>query len=155
MKHILGLIIFLIVIGVGVVLGYKYLPTKTVPEKPKTEYIASDLTEVILYDTEYNESLKLVRGSKVYVYSKEIVNEDSTYKKVTYDNKEYLVNINNLVKKEKDVVKENELYVRTSTTIYKDMDTAEILSFVKKGEKVEVVGFDKINEDGTVNKYKI
>jgi len=154
-KHILGLLTLLFLLVVTIVLLIKFLPTKQVEETPKTGYIASDTYDAVLYDNEYNEALKLIRGSKVYVYSKDIVNEELTYKKVKYNNTEYLVKVNNIVEKDSDIVKENELYVRTSTTIYKNLETAEILSFVKKGEKVEVVGFDKLNEDGSVNKYKI
>lgn len=154
-KHIFGLIILLFLAVITILLAIKFAPTKTLEETPITHYVASDSYEVTLYDTEYNESLKLTRGNKVYVYSKETVNDDTTYKRVKYDKKEYLINVKNLVKKENDVVKENELFVRTNTTIYKNLDTAEILSFVKKGEKVEIVGFDKLNEDGSVNKYKI
>jgi len=154
-KHIFALIVLLFLAIITILLVIKFANAKTLEETPSTEYIASDSYEVTLYDIEYNESLKLIRGNKVYVYSKDIVNENTTYKRVKYNENEYLVNVNNLVKKENDIVKENELFVRTSTTIYKSTDSAEILSFVKKGEKVEIVGFDKLNEDGSVNKYKI
>ena len=154
-KHMPELIILLFLLIITIFLVIKFAPTIELEETPVTQYIASDSYDVTLYDIEYNESLKLTRGNKVYVYSKDIVNENTTYKRVKYDEQEYLVNVNNLVKKENEIVKENELFVRTSTTIYKNIDSAEILSFVKKGEKVEIVGFDKLNEDGSVNKYKI
>ena len=154
-KHILriSILIFLLVITILIII--KFSGKVNLKETPNTGYIASDNSEVILYDEEYNESLKLTRGNKVYVYEKEISNENNTYKKIKYDDKEYLVNINNLVKKEESVVKEEKLYVRTNTTIYKNLESAEILSYVKKGEVVEIIGFDKLNEDGSVNKYKI
>ena len=154
-KHIILLISLFVLLGALGCGIFMFMDKKTVPEVPVKSFVASDSYEAILYDTEYNESLKLTRGSEVYVYSSEIKTEDVTYKKVKYNNKEYLMNINNIVKQSEDVVKENELFVRTSSTIYKSTDTAEILSHVKKGEKVEVVGFDKLNEDGSVNKYKI
>jgi len=153
-KHILILFVILLITA-GILLLAKFAPIESVPEIPEEGYVASEELEVVLYDEEYNESINLIRGSKVYVYSNEITNEEDIYKKVLYDDIEYLVKVNNIVEKESDVVKEKELYVRTSTTIYKNLDSAEILSFVKKGEKVEVVGFDKLNLDGTVNKYKI
>ena len=154
-KHTLGLITLIILLIVVVLLIIKFYPSKTLEETPTVGYVASNNYEVTLYDIEYKESLKLTRGNKVYVYSEDIVNENITYKKIKYNKKEYLVNIDNLAKKDKDVVKESELYVRTSTTIYKNLDSAEILSFVKKGEKVEIIGFDKLNDDGSVDKYKI
>ncbi len=154
-KHIFILITLLVLLGAIILLAIKFSDKKEVVEKPEKGYVASDINEVVLYDIEYNEALNIIRGSEVYVYSSDIINEEVTYKKVKYNNKEYLVKVNNLVKKSEDVVKENILYVRTSSTIYKSADTAEILSFVKKGESVEVIGFDKLNKDGSVNKYKI
>lgn len=154
-KHILRILMLVFLLIVTILVIIKFSGKINLKETPNTGYIASDNNEVILYDEEYNESIKLTRGSKVYVYSKEITNENNTYKKVKYKNKEYLVNINNLVKDSNDVVKENTLYIRTSTTIYKNLDSAQILSFVKKGESVEIIGFDKLNKDGSVNKYKI
>lgn len=154
-KHILGLFILLFLLVVIVLLLIKFNNKPVLEETPTVGYIASREFEITLYDEEYNESLKLTRGSEVYVYSSELENENIIYKKVKYNKKEYLVNINNIVEKSEDVIKEKELYVRTSTTIYKSTDSAEILSFVKKGEKVEVIGFDKLNEDGSVNKYKV
>ena len=154
-KHIFRIFILIILLSVTVLLIIKFGNKVTLSETPSTGYIASDINEVMLYDEEYNESIKLTRGNKVYVYSKEIKNEENTYKKIKYNNKEYLVNVNNLVKKEDSVIKEEKLFVRTNATIYKSLDSAEILSYVKKGENVEIVGFDKLNEDGSVNKYRI
>ena len=154
-KHIVLLIALVILFSCVILLLIKFSDKVELKETLKEAYIASNENEVILYDSEYKEVVKLTRGIKVNVYSKELTNEDKKYKKIEYKNKEYLVDIDNVVLKEKDVVKEDTLYVRTSSTIYKDLETAEILSFVKKGEKVEIIGFDKLNEDGTVNKYKI
>ena len=154
-KKIFCFIILLFLLVVIILLLIKFKDKTPLSETPISGFVASDVNEVILYDNEYNESIKLTRGSKVYIYSEKINNEEKLYKKVKYNNKEYLVNINNLVEKNEDVVKEQKLYVRTSTTIYKNLDSAEILSFVKKGEEVDIIGFDKLNEDGSVNKYKI
>lgn len=154
-KHILRISILIFLLAITILLIFKFSGKVNLSETPVTNYIASDINEVVLYDKEYNESMKLTRGNKVYVYSKKITNEDNTYKKIKYKDKEYLINVNNLVKEEKSVVKEEKLYVRTNSTIYKSLDSAEILSYVKKGETVEIIGFDKLNEDGSVNKYKI
>ncbi len=154
-NHVLRIIMLAILFIVIILLIIKFSGKVELNETPSTGYIASDINEVVLYDEEYNESMKLTRGSKVYVYSKEITNKDNTYKKVKYNKEEYLINVNNLVKDEKSVVKEETLYLRSSSTMYKNLDSAEILAFVKKGEAVEIVGFDKLNEDGSVNKYKV
>ena len=47
------------------------------------------------------------------------------------------------------------MYVRTYLTVYKNLDNAEILSTINKGEKLDIIGFDKLLDDGTVNKYQI
>ena len=117
-KHILILFVILLITA-GILLLAKFAPIESVPEIPEEGYVASEELEVVLYDEEYNESINLIRGSKVYVYSNEITNEEDIYKKVLYDDIEYLVKVNNIVEKESDVVKEKELYVRTSTTIIK------------------------------------
>ena len=154
-KHGLSFFILIFLLIVSVLLLSKFNTKIELNETPKLGFVASTHKQITLYDLEYTESLKLTRGTKIYVYSSDIVNEDITYKKIKYNNTEYLVNVNNIVNKSEEVVREQELYVRTSSTIYKTLDTAEILSFVKKGEKVEIIGFDKLNDDGSVNKYKI
>lgn len=154
-KHILIISILLILLVATILLILKFNNKTSFKESMNEVYIAGIDNEVVLYDLEYKESLKLSRGMKVYVYSNDIINEEVSYKKIKYNDKEYLINSENVVKKDSEVIKEKELYVRTSATIYKDNKTATILSFVKKGEKVDIVGFDKINEDGSVNKYKI
>jgi len=154
-KRILRLSILVILLIVTILLIVKFSDKIHLSETPSTGYVASDINEVTLYDKEYNESMKLTRGNKVYVYSKKITDEDNTYKKIKYNKKEYLININNLFNDNNDIVKEEKMYVRTTTTIYKNDNTAEILSNVKKGEEVEIIGYDKLNKDGSVNKYKI
>ena len=47
------------------------------------------------------------------------------------------------------------MYVRTNLTVYKDAETSKISSLIKKGEKLEIIGFDKVDDKGNVNKYKI
>ena len=63
--------------------------------------------------------------------------------------------VEDLVKEEKDVVKEEEMYVRTSLTLYEDIDSISIKGLIKKGEKVEILGYNNLNEDGSVDVYKV
>ena len=123
-------------------------------ESIQTNYISSETSEVILYDLEYNESIKISRGEKVNVYNFKEKKEDDIYIKIKYNDEFYLINQNNLVSNEQDIVKEKELFVRTNLTVYKDSSSSKILSYIKKGERVEIIGFDKL-EVGIVNKYKI
>ena len=120
-----------------------------------TNYIASDELKVVLYDLNYNEISSIVRGSEVSKHEKVYVKDDAKFAKIEYNNEYYMVNVDNLVDKIEDVVKEKELYVRTSVTVYKEGDSSKIVSFVKKGEKLDVIGYYDLKEDGTVTRYKV
>ncbi len=52
-------------------------------------------------------------------------------------------------------VKETEVYVRTPVTIYAEEKGPAIASFAEKGRRLEVTGFDRLEHDGKVNKYKV
>ena len=99
-RHIFGLVTLLFLLVIVILLLIKFLPTKEIEETPTISYIASNTYDAVLYDSEYNEALKLIRGSKIYVYSKDIVNDENTYKKVKYNNNEYLISVNNIVDKD-------------------------------------------------------
>lgn len=155
-KKVIILILILTVVIVSIILISKFLSNdKETKEKTNKNYISSDINEVILYDLEYKESTKIVRGSEVFAYKYKEKVDDVIYIKIKYNDKFYLIEENNLTTDREKIIKEKELYVRTSSTIYKESDSSKISSFVKKGEKLEILGYDKINSDGSVNKYKI
>ncbi len=54
-----------------------------------------------------------------------------------------------------DVVRETEVYVRTPVTVYAEKEGPAIASFAPKGSCLKVAGFDRMNKDGSVNKYKV
>ena len=155
----IGAIIILIIITLAIIL----LSNKTNINLTKTyeKLLASEENTINTFT--YNEETKnlettspLPRNTKVKTTMKDKITKDQTnYIKVKYDGKEYYINEDNLVNNEKEVVKEKERYVRTSVTIYTQKDDYKITSFAKKGSKLDVVGFDEIKKDGTVNKYKI
>jgi len=118
-------------------------------------FIASDQVSVDLYDESFEIVNSVTRGSKVEIIEKNIVNNNNNYTKIKYSGKEYYVLDLNLVKDNLDVVKENQMYVRTSLTLYKGSDSSKILSKIKKGEKLEIIGYDYLKTDGSVNKYEI
>ena len=49
-----------------------------------------------------------------------------------------------------DVVLEDTLYVRTSYNLLKDLN-GNLLDLVKKGSSVEIIGFNKLLSDGSVD----
>ena len=161
-KNIFLLLISIVLIG-SVFYGGRYLLTRTIAiiiEKTTDAYIGATSPSVQIYNMDYTEADKVVRGTKVTLYDKDIIkegeNEDSvTYKKIRYDKETYLINPDNVVSKYEDAVMEATKYVRTSITVYVDSDTIDIKSYLKKGTELEITGFDKLNKDGTVNMYKI
>lgn len=156
----IGAIIIILIIAIFAII---LLPNKTNINLTKTyeKLLASEENTINTFT--YNEETKnlettspLPRNTKVKTTMKDKITKDQTnYIKVKYDGKEYYINEDNLVNNEKEVVKEKERYVRTSVTIYTQKDDYKITSFAKKGSKLDVVGFDEIKKDGTVNKYKI
>lgn len=112
-------------------------------------YLASNQKELeVLNDKE--ETVKLVRGIQVTVLETE---EEKA--QVQYKREIYYIPISNLVENEDDIVQEKKLFVRTPVTLYEDSETATIKGFIKKGEEVEVIGYDTILSDGTVSKYQV
>ncbi len=135
---------------------------KIIPEKivENDMYVASGDLTVQLYDLEYNKVETITRGTKVKVFFKDLTNENNEednniYVKIIYNEKEYLILKNDLVDELQNTVLETERFVRTPASIYKDSENVDILGIVKKGEKIEIIGFDKFLSDGNVSKYKI
>ena len=122
-------------------------------------YLASSDNMIKLYiqdeDVKLKEDNDLVRVTKVDSYKDTINDNDKEYVKIEYDKNIYYVSTDNLVKNENDVVQEKIKYVRTSVTVYQNSEDSKIESFIKKGNKLDIVGYDKLLEDGTVNMYKI
>ena len=124
----------------------------------KAYYLASAGTEVITYSETGEESVTLPRGSKVVYHSSKNKKLDSgeelfafTFKDKTY----YLKNYDIFVKEENESVLEKTVYVRTPQNLYEKLDSSHLLTLVDKGTNLTVIGFDKLNSDGTVNSYYV
>ncbi len=152
------ILVALLCLIIAIVIVYKLLIGAKNILVNKQYYISSDNPIVKLYSYE-EEKLKeekdISRGVKVNSNDKSINVDNTDYIKIKYDNEEYFINKNNLTEDKNNIVLEKERYVRTSVTIYKDSENPYIESFVKKGNKLDIVGYDKLNSDGTVNMYKI
>jgi hypothetical protein len=144
------IILFLLVLVIGGGLYFvNYLNNK---KKTETRYLASSDLKITLKDEEGKDAKDVVRGIKVDYY----INQDNdNTAKIKLDNNEYYLDKNYLVKELKDTVLEKEIYVRTSYNINKDLDSTDLLTLAKKGDKLEVIGFDKLDKDGRVNMYKV
>jgi len=120
-----------------------------------TGYLTSSTYEVTLYDMEYKEALSLTRGTAISYTDNIIQYEEKVYYLVHYENKDYYAFTHNVTKEEGDCIQEKIMYVRTPVTVYKDSTSVSILSTIKKGEEVNIVGYDYLYHDGSVHKYKI
>ena len=155
------LLVGLFIFGVVKLTDGLFDKAKEIVDKGKPAYLASAEYEIQLYDMNYQESIKLIRGAEVTLFEKEVEQKDesgkilNTYRKVKYEDKEYLLSNDYLVQTKEEVVQEPEMYVRTPLTIYKSSDGIEIVTHAKKGSKLEIIGYDKLNDDGSVNMYKV
>ena len=149
-------IILILIIGIIIFFTSK---GKNISIGKSSMYLAGDTNKVTTYIMDEDNSLKenseLVRGKKVIYSGKKVNMNDNEYLLIEFDNKEYYVNAKQLVKNVKDVVLEKERYVRTSVTVYENETDSKIASFIKKGNKLDIIGYDKLFDDGNVNMYKI
>lgn len=152
---IIGIILCLIAIGIIILIN----KGKGITINKTDMYLASDSTKVEIYTIDEEGNLvsedELLRGTKVLSLNKEYVAEEYKYTKVQYENSIYYVFSDNLTLNEKDVVLEDTKYVRTSATVYENEIDSKINSFIKKGNTLEIIGYDKLLDDGQVNMYKI
>lgn len=155
--RVLAFVIILILI-IGIIIFFTSRG-KNISIGKSSMYLAGDTNKVTTYIMDEDNSLKenseLVRGKKVIYSGKKVNMNDNEYLLIKFDNKEYYVNAKQLVKNVKDVVLEKERYVRTSVTVYENETDSKIASFIKKGNKLDITGYDKLLDDGNVNMYKI
>ena len=118
-------------------------------------YVASSNLSVPLYDMSFNEVEKLIRGTEVIINGDKITNNNLEYYKINYNKNEYYILVNDLAKEESGIVKEKEMYVRSSLTLYEDINSINIKGLVEKGEKLEILGYNNLNDDGSVDVYKV
>lgn len=118
-------------------------------------YVASDQAKVSLYNDQFEEVGKIVRGQQVDVYKKTIINDKITYQTIKYQKKIYYLKKDNLVSEKKDVIKEQYLFVRTPTIIYRDLEEGTIEGVALKGTKWEVMAFNFIDDEGYVDAYQV
>ena len=113
-------------------------------------YLSSGQQYVELYDTNFNKVKELPRGIKV-IELETIKNNEETYIKIQYEQEEYLVKQENI---SENIIQEKTIFVRTPCILYENELDGKILSSIKKGEQLEIIGYDNIT-DGKVNMYKV
>lgn len=149
-------IIVLMVLVISIIFSfcfYLYYKNYVSKNTKETRYLCSDNLKVTLYNEALENVLEIVRGEKVTIFPKQILEEN--YVKVLYNNLEYYAMLDNLTEKKEEIVKENEVYVRTSYNLNESFDSNKLLDLVLKGEKLEVIGYDTLLSDGNVLMYKV
>lgn len=143
----------------GIVFVISLIKNKGFAISKSDMYLASYDSMVSLYVKDDNGNIvsdkEIVRGTKVVSLNKEVTYEEAKYMEVEYEDGKYYVLSENLVNNAKDVVLEDVKYVRTSVTVYENEVDSKIESFIKKGNEIEITGYDKLLDDGEVNMYKI
>lgn len=161
-KIIILVFISLIFVLLSLFLFYKLYPTlnKEKLVELKEYYVASNkpTTDIFVLNKERNmmESSKdIIRGTKIISDNKIISINDVKYLEILEGENKYYIKEENAVEEIKKIVLEKEKYVRTSVTVYQNEKDSKIESFIKKSNKIEIIDFDKIDESGNVNMYKI
>lgn len=151
---ILGVLVvsfFLFLIIAKIINGTKNVISNIVSENM---YLSSIDSTVELYSDDFTVVENIARGTLVNTYN-EVEHDETTYKKIKYNKHDYYVKKESLTKSIDDVVKEEKVYVRTPVTVYENSDDIKIIGFASKNSALEVIGYNKILTDGTVDMYKV
>ena len=156
-KRIIIALILLIAIIIVLIKGVSFTKDKLIV---KEYYLSSDTNSIPIYSYDkeqntMNETKKIPRGTKVKSSQDSININDISYKEVSLKDEKFYVNDINLTEDKDKVVTETKKYVRTSVTVYKNETDSKISSFIKKGNEIDITGYDKLDDDGNVKMYKI
>lgn len=141
---IVGIFIVVFLFGIIIKKGIAFLN----PEM-KEMFLASSDTNAPIYNSENKQVQKIVRGTKVNVYVDTLKDE---YVKVKINDEKKYVLKENLVEDFKNIVLEKEIYMRTPMVL---TNKTKINTFIPKATKLEIIGFDEIDEKGEVLNYKV
>ena len=153
-------LIIMVIFILGIILYFLYKDSNEISYKDM--YVSSYDNEVDIYklvsDGEVSKLVKdnnVYRGLKVLSSDEVLTFLDKSYVMVVIDDIEYYIEQNNLVSDEDKVVKEEYIYTRSATSVIEDINDPKILGLSKKGERLEVIGYDYLDEYGNVNMYKV
>lgn len=129
----------------------------------KTAFLASDrpLAPVYSIDKDGAASIcdSIPRGLKLVVRPSETMKIEKTrYVNASVDGsskESFWIDEATLADSLEACVLEKELYVRTPASVIRDTTCSEICSLAEKGERLDVIGYDRIGKDGRIRRYKI
>lgn len=98
----------------------------------------------------------LARGTEFTVSPEGAMKKDGVkYLPVKAGKKKLYVAEDAIAASPRECVKETELYVQTSASVIDDTLSSHIAGFARKGSKLQILDFDKIQPDGSVSRYKV
>ncbi len=122
-------------------------------------YLASDRPMVTVYTIEGKQVTiadSLPRQSKVEVNTDACKRFNKTeYLPIVHQGKDWYVLEDNTVPTPSECVLEKEIWVRTPASIIDDTLTSHICGLGQKGHRYAIVGYDRLDAQGHVNRYKI
>ena len=156
--RVLVALIILAGLGFG---GYKALNLAKEKIIIKDYYLGSENNIIPVYT--YNEETKQLeestevfyRGTKVKSSDLKKTFEEKEYTEIKLGDNVYYIDEAYLTEDKNNVIRETKKYVRTSVTVYKNATDSKIASFIKKGNELEITGYDSYDEKGIVNMYEI
>ena len=104
---------------------------------------------------EYVNADPIVRGSLLKVSSETVTVDGVKYVHATAGDRKVLVPEKALVTNPRETVRETELFVQTGACVIDDTLTSHIGAFARKGDCLEVLGYDRLMPDGRVHRYNV
>jgi len=153
-----------VIIAAAIVLIAAVLLIILLPKKEKelpVKYLASSFSGVPYYykNEEENRLIRssdtLKRGTMVTDLQQDYTENGIEYAVIECDGNPYYIMRSALADSLEDVIQETEVWVRTPVTVYAQEDGPEIASFAKKGDCLQILGFDEMESDGSIHKYHV
>ena len=153
--------IILPVIAAAILAAVLIIVLRPEDKTARTRYLASSSRGVPYYYFNEDEnrlirsSQSIPRGTQVLDLDRQYTENGIDYAVIELNGNLYYINQSSLVEDPHDIIQETQVWVRTSCTVYENETGCEIASAAKKGDCLEVLDYDSMNKDGSINKYKI
>ena len=116
-------------------------------------YLASDTNNVVVKDKNNND-YSFIRGQEVRKSNKYKEVDNVKLNKIYINDEVYYVDDTKLVENKDDAVLEKKLWVYRTCSVYKDENSSLLNGLINKGEEIEIIGHSKLEDDGSVERYK-
>lgn len=123
-------------------------------------YIAAKQPTITLYslgdDNVMRRAGEFTRGTEITVYPNDTEEvEGLVFVKTLVGETEYYTLSHNIASDRQAAVAEDTLWVRTPLSIIGDQERSTIVGFADKNTPLVILGYDKLNADGTVDTYRV